>query len=327
MLFDLHIIILHSLNVNPFLFFSSQICHFDKEFYMKSKIILFAIILFTVSLNLFGQATFPRTSPKSTVSQTVGDTEVSIVYHRPNVKGRTIWGCQTTDLIPKGGVNYDCLVPNGQVWRTGANEATTFEISNDVTINGQKLPKGKYSLHTIPNANEWTIIFNKTWNQWGSFRYDEKEDALRVTAKPVAGGMNETMSIGVEDVAENTAKIVIRWEKISVPFTVDIGDVNKRAVSKAQRQIVNDQINTANFILSSKMTDQYANAIDMLDKSLSTAETYAALTLKARILAEMGKKDEAIKVGERAVEVGKKATPPANTSGFEQTLAQWKSGK
>lgn len=294
---------------------------------MKSKIFPFAIILFIASINIFGQATFPRASQKSTVMQTVGDTEISIVYHRPNAKGRAIWGCQTTDVIPKGGVTYDCLVPSGQVWRTGANEATVFEISNDVTINGQKLPKGKYSLHTIPNANEWTIIFNKTWNQWGSFRYDEKEDALRVTAKPVAGEMKETMTIGIEDVDENSANVVIAWEKVRVPFTVDIGDVNKRVVAKAQRQIVNDQINTANFILSSKLTDQYANAIDMLDKSIATSETYAALTVKARILAEMGKKDEAIKVGERAVEVGKKANPPANTSFFEQTLAQWKSGK
>ena len=294
---------------------------------MKSKIILFAIILLIGSLNLFGQATFPRASQKSTVTQTVGDTEISIVYHRPNAKGRAIWGCKTTDVIPKSGVTYDCLVPTGQVWRTGANEATVVEISNDVMINGQKLPKGKYSLHTIPSENEWTIIFNKTWNQWGSFRYDEKEDALRITAKPAVGNMHETMTIGIEDVTENTAKIVIAWDKLHIPFTVDIGDVNKRAVARAQRQIVNDQISTANFILSSKMTDQYGDAISMLDKSLSTAETYAALTIKARILAEMGNKDEAIKIGERAVEVGKKATPPANTSGFEQTLAQWKSGK
>lgn len=294
---------------------------------MRSKIFLIAIILFIASINIFGQATFPRASQKSTVTQTVGDTEISIIYYRPNAKGRAIWGCQTTDVIPKGGVTYDCLVPSGQVWRTGANDATVFEISNDVTINGQKLPKGKYSLHTIPNANEWTIIFNKTWNQWGSYQYDEKQDALRITAKPVAGDMKETMTIGIEDVKEDSANVVIAWDKIRVPFTVDIGDVNKRAVAKAQRQIVSDQISTANFILSSKMTDQYANAIDMLDKAISTSETYGALTLKARILAEMGKKDEAIKVGERAVEVGKKANPPANTSNFEQTLAQWKSGK
>ncbi len=298
-----------------------------KESCMKSKFFLIAIILIIFSLNVFGQITFPRASQKSSIVQTLGDTEISVIYYRPNAKGRAIWGCQTADVIPKGGVTYDCLVPNGQVWRTGANEATVFEISNDVMINGQKLPKGKYSLHTIPNNNEWTIIFNKTWNQWGSYDYDEKQDALRVNVKSVAGEIKETMSIGIEDVSDKTAQVVIAWEKVRVPFTVDIGDVNKRLVSTAQRQIVNQQISTANFILSSKMTDQYGEAVNMLDKSISTIETFAALSAKARILAEMGKKDDAIKTGERAVEVGKKATPAANTTNFERTLAQWKSGK
>lgn len=294
---------------------------------MKSIFSLVVIVIFFASLNILGQVTFPRTSQRSSISQTVGDTEVSIVYHRPNAKGRAIWGCQTTDVIPKGGVTYDCLVPDGQVWRTGANEATTFEISKDVMINGQKLPKGKYSLHTIPGTTEWTIIFNKTWDQWGSFNYDEKQDALRVKAKPVAGNMKETMTIDLDDVTENTANVVIAWEKLRVPFTVDIGDVNKRLITNARQQIVNDQIATANFIFSNKMTAQYADAVGLLDKAILTIESYRALSLKARILADMGKKDEAIKVGERAVEVGKKSNPPANTAGFEQTLAEWKSGK
>ncbi len=294
---------------------------------MKSKLFLFSVILFVASLNIFGQTTFPRASQRSALSQTLGDTDISVVYNRPNAKGRAIFGCQTNDVLPKGSVNYDCLVPSGQVWRTGANEATTFEVSNDVMINGQKLPKGKYSLHTIPNANEWTIIFNKIWDQWGSFNYDEKQDALRVMSKPLAGESKETMTLGIEDVSDNTAKVVISWEKLRIPFTIDIGDVNKRLVAKAQRQIVGEQISTANFIFSSKMTAQYPDAIEMLDRSISAMETFSALSLKARILAATGKKDEAIKVGERAVEVGKKATPAANTSGFEQTLNDWKKGK
>lgn len=294
---------------------------------MKFRLLLLVIMLSAASVCVFGQVSFPRASQRSAVSQTVGDTEISIVYHRPNVKGRQIWGCQTSDVIPKGGVTYDCLVPYGQVWRTGANEATVFEINNDVMINGQKLPKGKYSLHTIPGDNEWTIIFNKTWNQWGSYSYDEKQDALRVTAKPVAADMMETMSISIEDVTENSARIVIGWEKIRVPFTVDIGDVNKRLVTKARRQVVSDQISTANFIFTSKMTEQYPDAIALLDSALAATESFAALSLKARILAEMGRKDEAVKVGERAVEVGKKSDPPANTANFEQILAGWKAGK
>ena len=294
---------------------------------MKFKIFLFAIFLSVATANIFAQAGFPRASQKSSISQTVGDTEISIMYNRPNVKGRPIWGCQTNDVLPKGGVTYPCLVPNGQVWRTGANEATIFEISNDVTINGQKLPKGKYSLHTIPGASEWTIIFNKTSNQWGSYSYDEKEDALRVTTKPVSGEMKETMTIAIEDVTENSAKIVVSWEKLRVPFTIDLGDVSQRAIARANRQIISDQIATANYIFSSKLTAQYQDAINMLDRANSAMETFGALNLKARILAETGKKDEAIKIGERAVEVGKKATPAANTANFEQTLAQWKSGK
>lgn len=294
---------------------------------MKVKIFLFAVVLLIASANVFAQATFPRPSQKSTLSQTVGDTEVSVVYHRPNVKGRPIFGCQTNDVIPKGGVTYPCLVPGGQVWRTGANEATVFEINNDVMINGQKLPKGKYSLHTIPGASEWTIIFNKNWGQWGSYSYDQKDDVLRVTAKPTTGDMKETMTIAFDDVTENKANVVVAWEKVRVPFTLDIGDVSQRAIARASRQVISDQIATANYIFSSKLTAQYQDAINMLDRANSGMETFGALNLKARILAEMGKKDEAIKTGERAVEVGKKATPAANTTNFEQTLAGWKSGK
>ena len=279
---------------------------------MKNKILWLAIIVFIGTLNIFGQLSFPKASPKASISQVVGDTDVSIVYNRPNVKERKVWGE---------------LVPLGKIWRTGANEATVFEVSNDVMINGQKLPKGKYSLHTIPTENEWTIIFNKTWNQWGSFNYDEKQDALRVKVKPMTGDFKETMTIGFDDINDNSAQIFIAWEKIKVPFTLDIGDVNKRVLDKARRQMVSDPITTANFIYSSKMTDQYAEALTWLDKSIAASETFAALSLKARILADMGKKEAAIKSGEKAVEVGKKSNPPANTASFEQTLAQWKSGK
>lgn len=279
---------------------------------MKAKIFWLTAIVIIGAVNIFGQLSFPRASQKASVSQAVGDTDITIVYHRPNVKERKVWGE---------------LVPFGQVWRIGANEATVFEVTNDVMVNGQKLPKGKYSLHTIPAENEWTVIFNKTWNQWGSFNYDEKQDALRIKVKPQTGDFKETMSIQVEDVDENSAQIIIAWEKLRIPFKVDTGDVNKRVLEKARRQIVSDQIATAGYIFSNKMAEQYPEAISWLDKSLAVMETFGALNLKARILAEMGKKEEAIKTGEKAVEVGKKSNPPANTSGIEQLLAQWKAGK
>jgi Protein of unknown function (DUF2911) len=138
----------------------------------------------------------PQPSPKATSTQRIGLTDMTIVYSRPGVKGRAIWGT---------------LVPYDKVWRTGANEATTFAVSDDVKVNGQVLPKGKYSLHTIPGKDEWIIIFNKTADQWGSFSYDMAQDALRVKVKPEAANFCESMSFDVPEVSTDSAKVVIRW--------------------------------------------------------------------------------------------------------------------
>lgn len=126
-----------------------------------------------------------KPSPPASVTQKVGDLTITINYSQPSVKGRTIG----TDLEPM----------DGQVWRTGANEATTFEVDRDVKVEGQALPKGKYGFFTIKNGGSWTIIFNKTWKQWGAFSYKEADDALRITAEdmkaePFAEKMTFTVS-------------------------------------------------------------------------------------------------------------------------------------
>lgn len=149
----------------------------------------------------------PRVSPNAAVSQTIGTAVVTIEYGRPAVKGRAVWGA---------------LVPWGEVWRTGANEATTIEFTSDVTIEGQKLPAGKYALFTIPGQSEWTIIFNKTAKQWGAFRYDAAQDALRVKVKPRAAPHEEWMSFHFEDLAPDAATVVLRWEKVAVPFRIQL---------------------------------------------------------------------------------------------------------
>ena len=279
---------------------------------MKTKIsIILVLVLFGVS-NIFAQLTVPRTSPRQSISQTVGDTTISIVYHRPNAKSREIWGK---------------LVPFGEVWRTGANEATTFEVSNEVKINGQILPKGKYSLHTIPNKDEWIIIFNKTSEQWGSFDYDMKQDALRVNVKPIAADFEETMSIEFKDVTDTTTQVAIEWEKLRVPFTVDVGDVSKRILTAVRRSMTTTPVQAANFVLTSKLTANYQEALSWLDESLKMSESYGALVAKARLLAELGRKDEAIKTGEKAMQIGKAQTPPANTAGLETLLKEWRAAK
>ena len=300
---------------------------------MKKPLFILLFIL-SLSLSVFAQLTLPRESQRQEIAQTVGDTKISVVYHRPNAKGRQLWGCQTIDVVPKGGVTYPCLVPYGQVWRTGANENTTFEVSRDVSIEGQPLPAGKYGLHTIPNRDEWIIIFSKDNDDWGSFSYDEKKDALRVRVKPQTGDFQETMLLGFADVTPSTAKIVVRWEKITVPFTVNVGDVSGRTLAIIREAITNRKADDvrplnqgANYVLASKMSGNYEEAVGWLDTSIKARETFGNLSTKARLLAEMGKIKEAIAAGEPAVAVGKNATPPANTSDFEKTLAEWKARK
>src|SRR5947209_13217422 len=137
----------------------------------------------------------PQASKSASVTQTIGITDMTITYHRPAVKGRTAFGDVPADKLTTlktatgepatteatldgangSGKDYP-LVPNGHVWRAGANEATKFTVSDDVLINGQKLAAGAYSLHAIPGKDEWTLIFNKKADQWGSYRYDAKQD-------------------------------------------------------------------------------------------------------------------------------------------------------
>lgn len=302
---------------------------------MKKAFFVLSVIL-TLSFAAFAQQLpLPRESQRQEIAQTVGDTRISIVYHRPNTKGRKIWGCQAKNVVPKANYEEPCIVPFGQVWRTGANENTTFEVSRDVTINSQPLPAGKYGLHTIPGKNEWTVIFSKDNDDWGSFSYDEKKDALRVNAKPqIVKDMQETMSLGFDNMTATTTEVAVRWEKIRVPFTVNVGDVSGRTLTMIREAITNrkpDDVRPLNqgasYVLNSKLNANYEEAVGWLDTSIKTRETFGNLTAKARILAEMGKIKEAIETGEKAVAVGKAATPAINTADFEKTLNGWKSKK
>src|SRR5262252_5631518 len=127
----------------------------------------------------------PRDSQHAKVMQRIGITDVTINYHRPLVKGRKIWGS---------------IVPYGQVWRAGANENTIIEFTDPVTIEGKPLAKGVYGLHMIPAENEWTVIFSKNSTAWGSFTYNQSEDALRVTVKPQPAEMKEALAYEVDSV-------------------------------------------------------------------------------------------------------------------------------
>ncbi|MCY7377083.1 MAG: DUF2911 domain-containing protein [Pyrinomonadaceae bacterium] len=283
------------------------------------KINLIALLILIFSLNAVAQISFPRESQRQEIIQTVGDTKIAVVYHRPNVKDRKVW---------------DGLEKYGAVWRTGANENTTFETSNDIKINGQTLPKGKYGLHTIPNKDEWTIIFNKVNSEWGSFNYDQKQDALRVMVKPMTANLQETMAINFENVKANTSDVVIAWERVKVPFTIDVGDINGRVLTDIRTQMGSvkaDDFRTpaqaAGWVLNSKMTANYEEALKWVDASIKTRETFGNLNIKARLLGGLNRQAEAIATAEKAIQVGKAATPAANTTDLEKMVAEWKTSK
>lgn len=144
-----------------------------------------------------------RPSPLVEKKASVGDLNIAIIYGSPAVKGRKIFGG---------------LEAYGKVWRTGANEATTFAVDKEVTINGEKLAAGKYALFTIPNEGEWTVIFNKQPDQWGAYNYDESKDALRVMVKPSASSeITERLTFNIDS---KTGKVTFFWEKVAFSFEV-----------------------------------------------------------------------------------------------------------
>ncbi len=141
-------------------------------------------------------------SPRKEMTAMIGDVDVTVNYGSPAIKGRKVWGE---------------LVPMDKVWRTGANEATTFTVSKDVQIGGQTLPAGTYGLFSIPGENDWTLIFNSVSEQWGAYEYDETKDVMRVKVVPAASdSMMETLEFTVDG-----NNVVMHWENMAVPFAVN----------------------------------------------------------------------------------------------------------
>lgn len=300
------------------------------------------VMCFGASLGL-AQITTPRPSQKASVMQRIGVTDVTITYSRPGVKGRTIWGDPLPEQKAQGEATLDNqnerpkgapIVPWGHVWRAGANEATTFVVTDDVLINGQKLPAGTYSLHAIPTKTEWTIVFNGTANQWGSFNYDPAKDTLRVKAKPEwLQTSQEWLTYTIDPVGDDSAQVNIRWEKISVPFTVKVPDVAATTMSKLTRTVSEakpDDWRTpmqagAYLIQGNNNPADDAQGMAWIDQSIKVKETFDNLRSKANALYKMGKKEEAFAVAEQAIQRGK--ADKADTSAFEKRLADMKAGK
>ncbi|HET7205474.1 MAG TPA: DUF2911 domain-containing protein [Terriglobales bacterium] len=248
-----------------------------------------------IAANLgFAQSTvlnIPRQSQHALLTQRIGVTDITVNYHRPLANGRKVFGG---------------LVPYGEVWRAGANENTTISFSDPVTIEGKPLDQGTYGLHMIPGENEWTVIFSKMATAWGSFTYDQKEDALRVSVKPQTSDMHEALTYDFDSPKADSAVLTMRWEKVAVPVTVavNVHEAVERSLHKQLRGLPQytweGWDDAANYWLTEKTN--YDEALKDADQSIGVEERYDNLMTKSRVLTAMGKTTEAAALRDKALE-------------------------
>jgi len=316
---------------------------------IKARILIATAVftLLTLAASIASaQLRLPRPSQSATVTQTVGTTDITINYSRPAVKGRAIFGdVSATDNYVKGEATLDdqnkrpkdmVIVPYGHVWRTGANDATQFVTTDDLMINGQKLPAGKYSLHTIPGKDEWTVIFNSDYGQWGSFDYDAAKDVLRVKTKPQwVSDSQELLQYRFDQVSDNTATVLISWEKVRVPLTVQV-DVVATTLAKARQAVAaakptdwQTPFRAAGYANQNKSSEDAKAWLDQamraVDASIAAKPTFQNLVGRTNILLNAGRKDEAFTAADKAIAQGK--ADKADTSAFEKRIADLKAGK
>ncbi|MDH5270465.1 MAG: DUF2911 domain-containing protein, partial [Candidatus Krumholzibacteria bacterium] len=192
-------------------------------------------------------------------------------------------------------------------------------------------PAGTYSLHTIPTQGDWTVIFNKQADQWGSYSYDEKQDALRIQVKAQPHAFNEWMEFSFPDIAVDKATVALDWEKLRVAFEIQVETVEHALASAraAMASLAPDDQQTAYRCASFAFDNNVAldEARQWVDKSISIKETWLNLRLKANMMAKEGNTAEAIQFGEKAIAVGKTDGPADEIAKIEKQVAEWKNAK
>ena len=316
---------------------------------MKRLIPLILILIVASIAGAQVRPPVPRPSQKAAIQQQIGTTDISFTYSRPAVKGRNIWGDPPAEMAAraKGEATLDDqnqrkagepIVPWDHVWRAGANEATLFVTTDDLLVNGQLLPAGRYSFHTIPAKDgNWTIIFNKDDGQWGSFAYDASKDALRVKAKAMMVPTNaELLTYFFDNITDDKATVFLRWEKMQVSFDLQVKDVVASTLGHLKAYVAAGKpddpapsLNAALYAKSVKHMDEanawFDQALKINDASIASKETMQNLARRATILANMGHQPDAIVALDKAITVGKAAG--ADTAGLEKRSADWKAGK
>jgi Protein of unknown function (DUF2911) len=253
----------------------------------------------------------PQPSPKARVEQRVGLTDFAVAYSSPGVKGRPIWG----ELVP-----YD------ELWRSGANAATTLQSSHDFTFGGVRVPAGTYALYTIPGKDEWAVILNSNATASGTRGYDEKKNVARVSVKPAAAPFRERLTYLFADTTDDGSRLDLEWEKrrISVPITVDTRAAATGNIDTALAEAWRPHFNSARYLLDSG--GDLDTALDYADTSIAIKPTWSNNWVKAQILAKQGKRSDAVAAAEQAQQLGR--DDPVFKEFFQtqvaNAIAEWK---
>lgn len=257
----------------------------------------------------------PAASPAAKVTQTVGLTEMSVTYSRPAVKGRVIWG----ELVP-----YD------KPWRTGANSPNQFTTADETTVEGQKLAAGTYSIITIPSKDSWTVAFSSQKDLQGSDNYDAKQDALRVTVKPVATTESvERMQFTFDDVTNDAATLTLRWEKVAVPLKLTV-DTNGKALATARAAIAAAKpedwrtlYRAANWAHDAGVAKDEAS--QWASDAAKRKDNFHTAGLLARMAQKNGDMKNAVTLMKKSITYGKADTTlfPGQLAGNEKMLEEW----
>jgi Protein of unknown function (DUF2911). len=254
------------------------------------RIFLLILIAFAL-LNVNAQIKTPAPSPTQTIKQDFGVSSIELVYSRPGVKGRQIFGD---------------LVPWGKVWRTGANAATHIKFNDDVTFGGQPLKAGEYAIYTVPGENEWEVIINKGSENWGT-EYKQEDDVFRVKAKPVKLDQQvETFTMQFANVKPTSTDLQIRWDKtmVAVPITTDI---DKKVMAQINNMMFKDNRPYFSAAMYYVETGKDLNqALDWFNKAIEqNPGAYYMYYNKANTLAKLGRKDEARTTAQKSMQLAR----------------------
>ncbi len=278
---------------------------------MRTTLSLATCILIASSVTAGTDIELPQASPAASVGLSIGTTRVKLDYHRPAVKGRTIWG----DLVP-----FDTI------WRLGANQATTIEFDDPVKVAGQAVPKGKYALFAIPGKDTWTLILSRKHDQWGAYYYNQVDDQLRFTVTPRAAEYMEWMVFALDPTGPTSAEVAMYWEKLAVAFPIEV-DVTGIVWGDIMSELAEKDVDWEDYFYAAKYSlDQGGHADEALgwaDRAMAQKPNFWTFEMRARLLHRAGRTAESLPLLDRAMADAAGKAPQEYIDGLARLKAEW----